>query len=173
MDKSVISVDQQGVATILINGKTYNEYMASIVSANTFNGKISSCWNGAVSFTKWALPSLKWVGVSVIMPKIGKIPALLLINLIESFIDNVIFDFCETMEEGCIVYCDMYKFEHSGVYVGDNTIVHLDGNGEILAVSPEEFLDRLGGFNNAITIYTCCVGKKPVGAKDTAKYAKK
>jgi len=98
----------------------------------------------------------------------------LLVNLAESFIDNVIRDtVCPV--KGSIVYCDLVfgNAEHSGIYIGDNEIVHLDGSGDIEEVSPMGFMDRLGGFNSAISIYVSCDGGSPVGNSIAAKRAKK
>ncbi|STQ90839.1 lecithin retinol acyltransferase family protein [Iodobacter fluviatilis] len=97
----------------------------------------------------------------------------LLGNLVESFVDNVIRDTVYPIK-GSIVYCDLAfgNAEHSGIYVGNNKIVHLDGSGDIEIVSPKIFLDRLGGFNSAISIYVSCDGDSPVGSNKTAKRAK-
>lgn len=96
-------------------------------------------------------------------------------NLTESFIDNVIRDTVDKPKVGSIVYCDLAagNAEHSGIYVGYNKIVHLNGDGLIESVTPKQFIDRLGGFNTAISIYVSCNGLKPVGSKEAAKRAKK
>jgi len=58
---------------------------------------------------------------------------------------------------GSIVCCDLAgAWEHSGVYVGRNRIIHRDGNGYLASVSPEEFLSRLDGLNPAISIHVSC-----------------
>lgn len=62
--------------------------------------------------------------------------------------------------------------EHTGVYIGNNKIVHLDGSGLIETVTPKQFLERLGGFNSAISIYVSCDGNTPTGCNDIAKRAK-
>ena len=95
-------------------------------------------------------------------------------NLVESFIDNVIRDTVSEPEIGSIVYCDLAggNAEHSGIYIGNNKIVHLDGDGTIEAVSPKKFMNRLGGFNTAISIYVSCNGTEAVGSKKLAKRAK-
>ena len=96
----------------------------------------------------------------------------LLRNLAESFVDNVLREPVLPMR-GCVVYCDLAFgiAEHSGVYVGGRTIVHLDGSGRIEAVSPERFLDRLDGFNSAISIYISCAGDFASGDERTARRA--
>jgi cell wall-associated NlpC family hydrolase len=56
---------------------------------------------------------------------------------------------------GSVVYCDLaLTTEHSGIYVGENQIVHLDGDGDIQIVSPDDFLARLDGFNLAMSSYS-------------------
>lgn len=58
---------------------------------------------------------------------------------------------------GSIVYCDLgYWWEHSGIYVGYNSIIHLNGNGIIEQVTPKEFVSRLNGFNSKTRIYVSC-----------------
>ena len=52
------------------------------------------------------------------------------------------FDTKVTPQKGSVLYCDL-SFgiaEHSGIYVCDNRIVHLNGKGEIEVVSPAAFL---------------------------------
>lgn len=89
----------------------------------------------------------------------------------ESFVDNVVRDNVVNIPPGAIVYCDLLTFEHSGVYIGDGNIVHLDGSGNIICTSGQEFLNRLDGFNQAISIYASCVGKDGVGSLSVANYA--
>ena len=74
-----------------------------------------------------------------------------------SLIDNFLLDKVEP-EPGCVVYCDLALgyAEHSGIYVGDGEIVHLNGDGEIERVGAQEFLARLDGFNPAVSIYVSC-----------------
>ena len=52
------------------------------------------------------------------------------------------FDTKVMPKKGSVLYCDLTGsfLEHSGIYVGDNRIVHLNGKGEIEVVSPAEFL---------------------------------
>ena len=95
-------------------------------------------------------------------------------NVAESFVDNVIRDKVSSPVIGSIVYCDLAAgyAEHSGVYIGNNSIVHLSGSGEIEIVSPGKFLKRLGGLNMAVSIYVSCRNKNPVGSEDVANRAK-
>lgn len=95
-------------------------------------------------------------------------------NLVESFVDNVIRDKVSSPVLGSVVYCDLAagQAEHSGIYIGDNRIVHLNGDGSIESVTPKDFMDRLGGLNTAISVYVSCGSGAPVGSSDAAKLAK-
>ncbi len=88
-------------------------------------------------------------------------------------INNV---FRKTVEPvpGSVVYCEIAAGMaiHSGIYVGNNKIVHLNGNGVVESVSPLEFLARLNGFNPAITIYVSGHLSEAVGLKAVARRAK-
>ena len=60
---------------------------------------------------------------------------------------------CTEPAPGTPVYCNLaIVVEHTGIYIGDNEIVHLNGDGNIETVSPQEFLARLDGDNPAKTI---------------------
>ena len=74
---------------------------------------------------------------------------------------------------GSVVYCNLAVVaEHTGIYVGRNKIVHLNGNGRIEKVSAESFCERLGGKNPAFTIFCPTDGQgKPFGDKLVAEYA--
>lgn len=92
----------------------------------------------------------------------------------DSFIDNVIKDKVDSPVIGSMVYCDLPVGEHSGIYIGSNQIVHLDGDGDIIKSSPNTFMNRLNGANfMASSIYVSCQGDKPVGSIDAAERAKK
>lgn len=55
---------------------------------------------------------------------------------------------------GSIVYCNLaIVAEHTGIYVGDGKIVHLNGSGLVEMVSTEDFCDRLHGTNPSFTIF--------------------
>ena len=90
----------------------------------------------------------------------------------QSFFDNVFRDLA-LPTRGSVVYCDLAlsTAEHTGIYVGDNKIVHLDGSGLIEVVTPEKFLQRLGGWNTAMSIYISCHGKHAVGSDRVAARA--
>lgn len=88
-----------------------------------------------------------------------------------SFIDNVFKDHV-TPGYGSVVLCDLspvpgstmldLNFEHTGIYVGCNEIIHRDGDGYLDRVSPKKFIERLGGFNVAMSIYVACRGEKAI-----------
>jgi hypothetical protein len=75
------------------------------------------------------------------------------INTVEMVIDNVILDSVYP-KRGSIVYCDLAfgYAEHSGIYIGDGKIVHLNGNGLVKVVSPKQFIEG----KSAISIYVSC-----------------
>lgn len=107
--------------------------------------------------------------LKVIGKQLGKS---LLRNVSESFIDNVIRDKV-TPVPGSVVYCELaFAVEHSGIYIGDDQIVHLDGSGEIEVVTPQQFLDHLDGWNNAISIYVSCNDCDHVGSEEVADRAR-
>lgn len=48
------------------------------------------------------------------------------------------------IEPGCIVHCKLAgALDHTGVYIGNNRIIHRDGDGFLAEVSPHEFVKRL------------------------------
>ena len=74
---------------------------------------------------------------------------------------------------GSIVYCNLaIVAEHTGIYVGDGKIVHLNGSGLVEMVSADEFCDRLHGANPSFTVF-CPVDYlgRPLGNKSVADYA--
>ncbi len=89
----------------------------------------------------------------------------LLGNLVESFVDNVCRDLVHP-EIGSILHCDLAfgTSEHSGVYVGNSQIVHLNGRGEVECVSPEEFIEG----TSAISIYVSSRNGYAVGDSEIA-----
>ena len=70
--------------------------------------------------------------------------------------------------KGSVIYCNLGMLEHSGIYIGNNEIIHLDGDGCIMKVSPEEFTDGLAVGEN---IYLGCRGQSPVGNLEIASRA--
>lgn len=89
-------------------------------------------------------------------------------NFAESFVDNVIRDKVSP-KIGSVVYCDLAfgYMEHSGIYVGNGEIVHLNSKGNIETVSASEFIDG----TTAISIYVSCRDGRSVGDEDIAERA--
>ena len=74
---------------------------------------------------------------------------------------------------GTPVYCNLaVAFEHTGIYIGNNEIVHLSGDGNIEIVSPSEFVGRLDGDNPAISIYCASHKGKALGSSQIAERAR-
>ena len=90
------------------------------------------------------------------------------LNFAESVVDNIFRDKVEPVQ-GSVLYCDLLfgYAEHSGIYIGNDEIVHLNKHGEIEIVSPEEFIDG----TTAISIYVSCKGNEAVGDEDVAELA--
>lgn len=77
-----------------------------------------------------------------------------------------------TPQIGSVVVCDLaVAFEHSGIYIGNNKIIHRDGGGFIDIVTPDVFLKRLNGLNNAMSIYVSCKGNTALHLEEVAKRA--
>lgn len=90
----------------------------------------------------------------------------------DSFIDNVFKDMVKPVE-GSIVHCSLaHVFEHTGIYIGNETIVHLEGEGLIEIVTPRQFINRLDSKNPAMSIYVSCIDTTPVGSREIANRAK-
>lgn len=87
------------------------------------------------------LPLIRWLLVP---------PA---ISLVESLVDNVVMPQV-TPKMGSVVYCDLFLgyANHSGIYIGNNQIVHLNGQGHVDVVSPSEFIR----YTTALSIYVGC-----------------
>jgi len=65
-----------------------------------------------------------------------------------------VFRTCSEPAPGTPVYCNLaVVVEHTGIYIGDNEIVHLSGDGNIEIVSPQKFVARLDGDNPAEAIF--------------------
>ena len=76
---------------------------------------------------------------------------------------------------GSILYCYLYGgvCEHSGIYVGNNEIVHLNGDGLVEKVNSKKFRKRLEGKNLATRIYVSCKGLTAVGSQKAGEKALK
>lgn len=90
---------------------------------------------------------------------------------VQHVVDNDVRDTVKPVR-GSVVYCDLACVaEHSGIYVGAGHIVHLDGTGRIELVTYEQFLNRLGGLNTALSVYVSCLGARSVGSDTVAQRA--
>ena len=69
-------------------------------------------------------------------------------------------DMLPSLPPGTPVYCHftLNVAEHSGICIGDR-IVHLDGDGHVIASKPRDFLARLDGRNLAVNIYYAAIGR--------------
>lgn len=92
----------------------------------------------------------------------------LIFNGTKSVIDNL---FRPTVypKFGSVVYCDLAfsVAEHSGIYVGNGEIVHLNRFGNIEKVSFAEFIEN----TPAITIYVSSNKGKAVGSEKVGNFA--
>jgi hypothetical protein len=91
-------------------------------------------------------------------------------GIAESIVDNFIRNTVDEPGVGSILYCDLFMgtSEHSGVYLGDGKIVHLNGKGVIEIVSPKEFVSG----TTALSIYVSCIGAAPTQNFSVAERAK-
>ena len=74
---------------------------------------------------------------------------------------------------GSVLYCNLaLALEHTGIYVGDNQVVHLNGDGTIEKVSFNEFMARLNGNNITFSVF-CAVNyaSKSIGGNTIADRA--
>lgn len=96
-------------------------------------------------------------------------PISLAISAVEHIVDNVVRDQVDEPEIGSVVYCDLAigLAEHSGVYLGNGEIMHLNGNGVIERVSPNEFMAG----TTALSIYVSCNGSWATGCSKVARRA--
>jgi hypothetical protein len=88
-------------------------------------------------------------------------------NAVESVMDG-----CRvrvTPEIGSVLYCDLAfgYMDHSGIYIGNNQIVHLTRHGKIQVTSPRGFIN--GG--TALHIYVSCRNGASVGSNLAAERA--
>ena len=99
---------------------------------------------------------------------------LLPLNVLEHVVDNYIFDKVKP-SIGSVVYCDFIitasLIQHSGIYVGNGNIVHLNRHGVVEKVSATEFVSGLFGLKCGASIYVSCEGSTPVGDLSVAELA--
>lgn len=94
-----------------------------------------------------------------------------LVPAVENFTKNVLMDKIEEPVAGSVVYCGMALgyIEHSGIYVGNGSIISLSAEGYLVKEDAATFLEDVTGD----TIYVSCVDEEPVGNRAAAKRAKK
>lgn len=94
----------------------------------------------------------------------------ILSNAFESIKDNHIRNTVAYPAVGSVVYCDLaFGFaEHSGIYIGNQQIVHLNKYGSIEIVSPEQFTSG----TTALSIYTASRNNNSVGSQKVAERAR-
>ncbi|KAE9539257.1 lecithin retinol acyltransferase family protein [Ursidibacter maritimus] len=92
----------------------------------------------------------------------------LVYNFSESFVGNVFIDKVKP-KKGSVVYCDLAfgYAEHSGIYVGNNKIVHLNSRGNIEIVSASEFIEG----TTALSIYVSSSNGKSDGSEPVCRRA--
>ena len=96
--------------------------------------------------------------------------------MIESFLDNVVFDKVRP-SIGSVVYSDFILsgslIQHSGIYVGEGQVVHLKGTGRVEKTTIKGFGEEAAGSLAALgmTIYVSCDRTNAVGLEITADYA--
>lgn len=76
---------------------------------------------------------------------------------------------------GSIVRCGLGNaFDHTGIYVGGGRIIHRDGRGYLMEATVEEFLDRIGGRNNATVVSVLCDERgRPLADPSAAEAARR
>ena len=74
---------------------------------------------------------------------------------------------------GSVVYYRMFNglAEHSGVYVGDGMVVHLDGFGFVTKVSVDAFVYCMNALGSSHDVYVSSCAGKAVGLEKTAERA--
>ena len=87
------------------------------------------------------------------------------------------FGFGAKIPKGAVVFCDLFgAVEHSGICIGDNEIIHLDGSGDIEKVDFYEFIARLNGLNDTVfkanLSYFVDEADNPIASKKFIKRAK-
>lgn len=97
------------------------------------------------------------------------LPGVVSSGLVSHVVDNYAKPTVAEPAVGSIVYCDLLfgLAEHSGVYMGNGQIMHLNRHGIIETVSARSFIKNTTG----LSIYTSCSGTRPVGSYWVADYA--
>jgi hypothetical protein len=83
-------------------------------------------------------------------------------TFLSSFYDSSTFT-RQTPAIGSLVYCQLGPVEHSGIYIGNNQIVQLNGKGLIECVSPNTFTNHITTFDPDIFIQCHTRTREPIG----------
>ncbi|MBL0711673.1 MAG: hypothetical protein JJV99_11775 [Colwellia sp.] len=91
------------------------------------------------------------------------------INAFESVVDNYMRDTISEPAIGSIVYCDLFLgyCEHSGIYIGNDEIIHLNKKGIIEKVDLKNFIKS----TTALSIYASCIDSEAMGNQAIAQRA--
>ncbi|WPC75926.1 lecithin retinol acyltransferase family protein [Vibrio porteresiae] len=96
------------------------------------------------------------------------------LNILEYVVDNYIFDKVQP-QIGSVVYCDLIiaasVIQHSGIYVGNGEIVHLNRDGVVEKVNADGFVSGLFGLQCGSSIYVSCSNTSSVGCSYAADVA--
>lgn len=74
---------------------------------------------------------------------------------------------------GCIVACDLALglMDHTGIYIGRNRIIELNGDGRVRKVSIEEFMSA-SGVRTGAYLYVACKNGAPIANRETSARAR-
>jgi hypothetical protein len=91
------------------------------------------------------------------------------VNAVESVVDNYIRDTVDEPALGSVLYCDLFLgyAEHSGIYVGNNEVIHLNRKGDVERVTVKRFIKS----TTARSIYVSCIGTETIGGEEIAQRA--
>lgn len=88
-----------------------------------------------------------------------------------SSILNKSYNFMQEPAVGAVIYCQLATAEHSGIYIGNGSVIELDGRGHIKKVSLKEFTGNLFSTDKDIFIPVIKHTMLPIGDSDVAEEA--
>lgn len=151
-----------GVSTVGVMGLTTASAATGAVTGVTIAGSTGLATSAAVIATKTTIATTT-VAQAVVAAHTVKHVGEYVIDEIKGRILPV---------RGSVVYCDLTLgngiAEHTGIYIGNNKIVHLNRHGFIEAVSPKQFIS---GWTTGFNIYVSCQGDSAVGCDKAADFA--
>lgn len=152
-----------GVAAVAASGGAAAPLVMGVAKAGgAIGGSIAGGLSGATAIkaASTVVPGAKFMAGGYVASEV-----------FDHVVDNYVRDTVSPIR-GCIVFCKLAGgVEHSGIYIGNGKITHLDGSGTIESVSASDFLRRLGGVNPAFTIYVSCTNGSAVGSDSIARRA--